>query len=215
MRESKAARARRVASASAKPISEVPALRASDLDTTHPIVRRFTLSIRIAKKPLTRNQVRDPGAVDTGNSLESDPLPRGLSGPSFEQALLVAPFHSWLQLRVLSATKDGIELEFPWRDEAISNPRTRTVHGGVLASLVDLAGMYAILAQTTSVAATADLHVDYLRPATNGPIRVRAQVIKLGRTVSVAATDLLDDVGLLVAKGRGSYLMRPTSQPPA
>lgn len=145
----------------------------------------------------------------------SDPLPGGLSGPAFEQALLVAPFHSWLQLKVLGATKDGIELEFPWRDETISNPRTRTIHGGVLASLIDLAGMYAILAQTTSVAATADLHVDYLRPATNGPIRVRAHVVKLGRTVSVAATDLLDDAGALVARGRGSYLMRPAAQPAA
>lgn len=145
----------------------------------------------------------------------SDPLPEGLSGPAFEQALLVPPFHAWLQLRVLSASKDGIELECPWRDETISNPRTRTIHGGVLASLIDLAGMYAILAQTTSVSATADLHVDYLRPATNGPIRVRSHVVKLGRTVSVAATDLLDDAGVLVARGRGSYLMRPAAQPAA
>jgi len=145
----------------------------------------------------------------------SDPLPGGLSGPSFEQALLVAPFHSWLQLKVLTANKDGIELEFPWRDETISNPRTRTIHGGVLASLIDLAGMYAILAQTTLVSATADLHVDYLRPATNGPIRIRAHVVKLGRTVSVAATELLDDAGVMVATGRGSYLMRPVAQPAA
>lgn len=147
--------------------------------------------------------------------MNGDPLSGGLSGPSFEQALLLAPFHCWLQLRVLSAGKDGIELECPWRDETVSNPRTRTIHGGVLASLIDLAGMYAILAQATSVSATADLHVDYLRPATNGPIRVRAHVVKLGRTVSVAATDLLDDAGVLVARGRGSYLMRPAAPPAA
>jgi len=154
-----------------------------------------------------------PWAKPTTGSVVSDPLPPGLSGPAFEQALLVAPFHSWLQLRVLSVSAEGIELEMPWRDEAISNPRSRTIHGGILASLIDLAGMYAILARTTSVAATADLHVDYLRPATGGPIRIRARVVKLGRSLSVASTDLLDDAGALVASGRGSYLMRAANQP--
>jgi len=95
----------------------------------------------------------------------------------------------------------------PWRDEIVSNPRTGSAHGGVLASLIDLAGMYAILTQTQAVSMTAGLHVDYHRPATSGPIIARAEIIKLGRTISVASTDLFVGSGGLVASGRGCYLM--------
>ncbi|WP_293681980.1 hotdog fold thioesterase [uncultured Phenylobacterium sp.] len=109
-------------------------------------------------------------------------LPPGLDGDALQRALGIAPFHAWLELRILSSGEGRLEIEMPWRDEIVSNPRIGSAHGGVLASLIDLAGMYAILTQTTAVSATAGLHVDYDRPATAGPIRVRSEVVKLGRT---------------------------------
>lgn len=135
-------------------------------------------------------------------------LPPGLDGEALQRALGIAPFHAWLGLRILSSGEGRLEIEMPWRDEIVSNPRIGSAHGGVLASLIDLAGMYAILTQTTAVSATAGLHVDYHRPATAGPIRVRSEVVKLGRTLSVASAELFGPSEGLVASGRGSYLMR-------
>lgn len=125
---------------------------------------------------------------------------------NLETALMVAPFHRWLGLKVASVTAEAIEICLPWREELVSNPGLNATHGGILASLIDLSGLYAVLAAGGAASATADLRVDYHRPAMPGRLTARSRVVKLGRRLSVADTDVLDEAGALVASGRGAYL---------
>ncbi|QJB70319.1 hotdog fold thioesterase [Parasphingorhabdus halotolerans] len=125
---------------------------------------------------------------------------------SLADLLLIAPFHRWLGLKIVQQSDDHLELEMPWRDELVSNPAIGAAHGGILASLIDLTGLYTIIAVGGLAKATADLRVDYHRPATKGPLRATGQVIKLGKTISTAETHILDADGRLVASGRGAYL---------
>ena len=118
----------------------------------------------------------------------------------------IAPFHRWLGLKIVQQNNDQLELEMPWRDELVSNPVIGAVHGGILASLIDLTGLYAIIAAGGIARATVDLRVDYHRAATNGPLRAIGQVVKLGKTISTADTRIIDDDERLVASGRGTYL---------
>ena len=118
----------------------------------------------------------------------------------------IAPFHRWLGLKIVQQNNDQLELEMPWRDELVSNPVIGAVHGGILASLIDLTGLYAIIAAGGIARATVDLRVDYHRAATNGPLRAIGQVVKLGKTISTADTRIIDDDDRLVASGRGTYL---------
>ena len=118
----------------------------------------------------------------------------------------IAPFHRWLGLKIVQQNNDQLELEMPWRDELVSNPVIGAVHGGILASLIDLTGLYAIIAAGGVARATVDLRVDYHRAATNGPLRAIGQVVKLGKTISTADTRIIDDDDRLVASGRGTYL---------
>jgi len=118
----------------------------------------------------------------------------------------IAPFHRWVGLKIVQQNNDQLELEMPWRDELVSNPVIGAVHGGILASLIDLTGLYAIIAAGGIARATVDLRVDYHRAATNGPLRAIGQVVKLGKTISTADTRILDDDDRLVASGRGTYL---------
>jgi uncharacterized protein (TIGR00369 family) len=124
-----------------------------------------------------------------------------------QAAVAAAPFHRWLSLKVVRIDADGIELAMPWREELISNPKRRTAHGGILASLVDLSGFYALLAAGLVVRATADLRVDYHRPAAPGNLRARSWIVKTGSRISVADTEVLDEDRVLLASGRGAYLM--------
>ena len=129
--------------------------------------------------------------------------------PSIDQlraALLVAPYHQWLGLEVAALDPDELRLRMPWRDEVVSNPRLGSAHGGVLAALIDLAGFYALIAAGHPPAATANLNIDYHRPATAGPLEIRARVVKLGKRVSVAAAEVYAPEGHLLAGGRGAYL---------
>ncbi len=120
--------------------------------------------------------------------------------------LLIAPFHEWLGLDIASLTGEELILEMPWRDEIVSNPMIGSAHGGILSALIDLTGLYTINALGGSARATADMRVDFHRPATSGPLRAIGRVVKLGRQISVAETRVEDAEGRLLASGRGAYV---------
>jgi uncharacterized protein (TIGR00369 family) len=122
-----------------------------------------------------------------------------------QEMLRIAPFHRWLGLEISTCSAEGIEITMPWRNEIVSNPMIGSAHGGVLASLVDLTGLYALIAGGAAARATADLHVDYHRPATSGLLSAHGRIVKIGRQISVAETQILGPDGKLVASGRGAY----------
>ena len=119
--------------------------------------------------------------------------------------LNVSPFQTWLGLTLADVREDGVDIAMPYREELLSNPTARTIHGGILATLIDLTGLYSVLATTTPVTATVDLRVDYHRPALPGPVVAKGKIIKLGRRLSSAETRVFSG-GKLVASGRGVYL---------
>ncbi len=120
--------------------------------------------------------------------------------------LQMAPFHHWLDLQIGGKTDDGLEIIMPWRPEIISIPEPQQViHGGILASLIDLAGLYAVLSQGGQPSGTSHMHVDYHRQATAGPLRAKAKVIRIGKILSTAETAVFGPDGLLLATGSGGY----------
>lgn len=134
---------------------------------------------------------------------------RTLSRPTKEELtkfLEIAPFHRWLGLEIGRITTDGIEITMPLRPEIISIPSPQpVVHGGILASLIDLAGLYAILSQGGKAHGTAYMHTDYHRNAVEGPLTAKARVLKLGRRMSTAAISVCGPDGTLLASGSGGY----------
>ncbi len=119
---------------------------------------------------------------------------------------MLSPFHRWLRLKAIMVTREQIEIALPWREEFVANTAIEATHGGVLAALIDLTGLYAIRAAGGIVNATADLRVDYHRPATRGTVHARGTVVKLGRRISTADVRVTDGGHVLVASGRGAYL---------
>ncbi len=120
--------------------------------------------------------------------------------------LRIAPFHRWLGLDVVDLTERELIFEMPWREEIISNPMVSSAHGGVLSALIDLTGLYAINALGGTARATANLHVDFHRPATPGALRSIGRMVKFGKQLSVAETRIEDSDGRLLASGRGAYV---------
>ncbi len=116
------------------------------------------------------------------------------------------PFHAWLGVRLVSVDAKGIVIEMPWREEFISETQARYTHGGILASLIDLAADYAIAARLGRGVPTVDLRVDYPRPALPGRLVARARVVKLGNTLASAEAHVFDERDSLVASGRGAFL---------
>ena len=75
-----------------------------------------------------------------------------------------------------------------------------TVHGGVLATLVDTAMGQAVRSRTgeDDVPATSQLTVTYLRPGKPGPLQVTGRVSKQGEHLTVCEADVEQDGRTLV-----------------
>lgn len=120
-----------------------------------------------------------------------------------------APYHKWLGLDLAELTENGIALTVPWREEFVVNTKVGYTHGGILATLIDIAADYALAAKLGGPIPTVDLRIDYHRPAMQGTLTVTARVIKLGRTFSTAEAEVRDAEGALLASGRGVYHSAP------
>jgi uncharacterized protein (TIGR00369 family) len=94
----------------------------------------------------------------------------------------------------------------PWREEFVSHPEIRYTHGGILATLIDLAADFAIAAKIGRGVPTIDLRIDYHKAALPGALIAKAAVIKIGGTVATAEARVYGEDGALLASGRGVYL---------
>ena len=77
------------------------------------------------------------------------------------------------------------------------------VHGGVLASLVDAAGFWALYTQTDPGLGltTVEMKLNYLAPAVEGMLVGLGRSVKMGRTLGLAETRVEDQTGRLLAHG--------------
>ena len=93
-----------------------------------------------------------------------------------------------------------------------------SVHGGVLATLVDIASINAIgslIGPDETMAGTAELNISYLRPALSPVVVTEGRVLKKGRSLVFVDVDCSDGQGTLFAKGRVVYALRRRSPQPA
>ena len=119
-----------------------------------------------------------------------------------QQRIDKVPFSSFLGLRAERAEADGVELSARVRPEMLGNPEVGAVHGGILASVLDVACSYAVIVPTRRSVVTVDLRIDYHRPGFGNGFSTRAWLVNRGRTLSVAEGEVRDGEGKLVASGR-------------
>jgi uncharacterized protein (TIGR00369 family) len=121
------------------------------------------------------------------------------------------PFHRYLGL-TLEEERPGFA-----RVAMTTGPNTLggvagSVHGGILAALVDIAMLRAVVplfGPDDEPGGTVDLSVTYLRPALGERIVAEASVLRRGRQIAVTEVSILDAQGKLCAKGRVLYAFRP------
>ncbi|MCY1558960.1 hypothetical protein D9M68_959450 [compost metagenome] len=107
------------------------------------------------------------------------------------------------------------------KDELVGNFVHGILHGGVIASLLDVAGGAMALIGAferhqqlpsaermtrLSKLGTIDLRIDYLRPGRGKRFTASAVLLRSGNKVAVVRSELHSDDGTLVAVGTGTYL---------
>ena len=132
------------------------------------------------------------------------------------------PFNRVLGIRVTSVSSDGGAMAISMREALIGNVYHRTLHGGVISSVLDAVGGLTASASLLERAAglsdekvkkmfarvgTIDLRVDYLRPGRGERFTASGRIMRAGRKVAVVRMEMHADEGLLVAVGTGTYMI--------
>jgi uncharacterized protein (TIGR00369 family) len=128
-------------------------------------------------------------------------------GQSSRQALLDAwPYARFLGVR-LEAGEVGPLAVLPFDPKLIGNPILPALHGGVVASFLELAAL-ARLDVEGRRARTIDITVDYLRPARPVTFYAEARILKLGRRAANVAVEAWQETrDSPVAALRGHFMV--------
>ena len=133
-------------------------------------------------------------------------LPNILTADELRSKFLAPPFHQWLGLKLLTMNDNDIELSVCWRPEFVVNVDPGNTHGGILATLVDIAADCAVATKVGKALPTVDMRVDFHRIAEKGDLRIRGKVIRVGRKLATAEAWVMDGAGRIVASGRALFL---------
>lgn len=137
---------------------------------------------------------------------EADQFPR----PDFLANFDDNAFHKYLGLTLQEARADFARLRLTLSEETPTGVGG-SVNGGVIATMIDMAAIPAIFAglkEGSQPAGTADLQVTYLRQSHGLWIDAEATVIKRGRQLCTVEVSILNDEGVLSARGRVLYALR-------
>ena len=113
------------------------------------------------------------------------------------------PFCVALGVRVEAIDSARVRICIPFKEE-IANPGN-ALHGGVMASAIDIAGSCAAVAAVGDKpgldASVLDLSVSYLAAAIGEDIVASAEVLRRGKEITYSAVDVRTDAGKRIAAG--------------
>jgi uncharacterized protein (TIGR00369 family) len=137
----------------------------------------------------------------------SKPQVVALSATDIQKMLDASPFNLFLGLTVVIAdpVKQEVTMRAAMRPEFERRPGSKQWHGGVIASVIDTAGDFAVGMMVGRGLPTVNFRVDYLRPAIDTALVAVSRVRRAGKSVGVADVDVFDEKGTLLAVGRGTY----------
>jgi len=117
------------------------------------------------------------------------------------------PFHSVLLPRALSAdpVQGRVTILLPYQAHFARAAGSSAVHGGVIATLADMAAHAAVAVQIGRMAPTIDLRIDFLRAAPGADLYARAHTLRVGQSIARVDVEISGEEGPAVAVARGTF----------
>ena len=120
------------------------------------------------------------------------------------------PFHKYLGLTLEETAQNFARVKLKIGTNTPSGINN-SVHGGVLATMIDMAAVTAVFAsmrENDIPGGTADLQISYLRQAHGDWLEAKADVLKKGRQLATIHVEIMNNEGTLCASGRVLYAFK-------
>lgn len=132
------------------------------------------------------------------------------------------PFNQLIGLELIRFEQDYAEIQFRYQDKLVGNIAQRILHGGMIASVLDVsAGLVCVgnaltrlapisqeqLEQKLAKMGTIDLRVDYLRPGRGECFTASSHILRSGNKVSVTRVELHNEKQVHIASGTATYIV--------
>ena len=119
------------------------------------------------------------------------------------------PFHQYLGLTLEETGQNFARVKLKVGTTTPSGINN-SVHGGVLATMIDMAAVTAVVASMREdgiPGGTADLQISYLRQAHGDWLEAKATVLKKGRQLATIQVEIINNERTLCASGRVLYAL--------
>ena len=122
----------------------------------------------------------------------------------------IIPFNRILGLKLIDADGGKASLRFDFRDDLVGNFKMGILHGGVISSVLDVAGAVAVISsiegdEPLKGLSTVDLRIDFLLPGGGNHFIATGHVMRPGRTLASTRMELRNDDDKLIAIGSAVY----------
>lgn len=140
----------------------------------------------------------------------------------FTEVFTAIPFNKMLGLKLDALEKDHISMSFAMKNELIGNFFHGILHGGVISSVLDMAGgvaaMFAAIQKhhekdidelkaILSKSSTTNLNINYLRPGKGEQFFAKAWVLRSGNKLCFTQMELRNEANRLIASSTGTYMV--------
>lgn len=132
------------------------------------------------------------------------------------------PFNQMLGLKLDALEEDHVVMSFIMKNDLIGNFLQGILHGGVISSVLDMAGGMLVMAsairkhsdenmeEIVSVlgkCSTIDLQVSFMRPGKGDRFIAKAWLLKSGNKIAFTRMELQNQDETVIATGSGTYHM--------
>ncbi len=132
------------------------------------------------------------------------------------------PFNRYVGLDITVSTPDFVEIKIKKKPELVGNFYYDSLHGGVIATILDVAGGLVAMVNTVERmddlneealrkrlvnVGTIDLRIDYLKPGRGEEFTASARVIRHGSKVAVTRMEMHNEKDEEIALGTATYLV--------
>lgn len=123
----------------------------------------------------------------------------------------LSSFNEWFGTELVRFGDGEVEIALMLKDHHL-NPGG-IIHGGVIASLLDIAIGFALRTRLSVEFAhvTTQLQINYLKPCRSGRVTAIGTAVHQGRRTGYGEATLTDDRDRMLARGSGSFLIFPMS----